>query len=47
MNAAAALVAAGKAEHLRTGVGIAAQSVDSGKAAGKLDALVSFTRSQA
>ena len=47
MNAAAALVAAGKADHLSTGVGIAAQSIDSGKAAGKLDALVRFTGSQA
>src|SRR5262249_20600717 len=46
MNAAAALVAAGKAEHLRTAVGIAARSIDSGKAAGKLDALVRFTRSR-
>ena len=47
MNAAAALVAAGKAEHLRTAVDIAAQSIDSGKAAGKLDALVRFSGSRA
>ena len=47
MNGAAALVAAGKAEHLKTGVVMAAQSIDSGKAAGKLDALVRFTRSRA
>jgi anthranilate phosphoribosyltransferase len=47
MNAAAALVAAGKAERLKTGVGMAAQSIDSGKAAAKLDALVRFTRSRA
>jgi anthranilate phosphoribosyltransferase len=47
MNAAAALVAAGKADHLSTGVGIAAQSIDSGKAAEKLDALVRFTGLQA
>jgi anthranilate phosphoribosyltransferase len=43
MNAAAALVAAGKAEHLRDGVGIAGESIDSGRAAEKLDALIRFT----
>jgi len=47
LNAAAALVAAGKAERLKTGVGLAAQSIDSGKAAAKLDALVRFSRSRA
>jgi anthranilate phosphoribosyltransferase len=44
MNAAAALVAAGKAEHLKAGADLAAQSIDSGSAAKKLEALVSFTR---
>jgi anthranilate phosphoribosyltransferase len=44
MNAAAALVAAGKAEHLRAGADLAAESIDSGSAAKKLEALVSFTR---
>lgn len=45
MNAAAALVAAGKAEQLRQGVQLAAKSVDSGAAAKKLEALVSFSQS--
>ena len=43
LNAAAALVAAGKADHLVDAVALAAQSIDSGAAAGKLDALVRFT----
>jgi anthranilate phosphoribosyltransferase len=43
MNAAAALVAAGKTEHLRGAASMAAASVDSGAAARKLDALVAFT----
>jgi anthranilate phosphoribosyltransferase len=43
MNAAAALVAADRAEHLKAGAAIAAQSIDSGRAAQKLDALVNFT----
>jgi anthranilate phosphoribosyltransferase len=40
MNAAAALVAGGKARDLKEGVGLAAQAVDGGAAARKLDALV-------
>ena len=43
LNAAAALVAAGKAEHLGDALPLAAQSIDSGAAAAKLDALVQFT----
>jgi anthranilate phosphoribosyltransferase len=43
MNAAAALVVAGKAEHLKDAVPIAAESIDSGRATQKLDALVKFT----
>src|SRR5437588_3749093 len=43
MNAAAALIAAGKAEHLSAAVPIAKNSIDSGAAAAKLDALVRFT----
>ena len=43
MNAAAALVAAGKADHLKDGVAIAKESIDSGRASEKLDALVRFT----
>lgn len=44
MNAAAALVAAGKAEHLKDAVAVAAESIDSGKASQKLDALIQFTK---
>jgi anthranilate phosphoribosyltransferase len=43
LNAAAALVAAGRAEHLGEALPLAAQSIDSGAAAAKLDALVRFT----
>jgi anthranilate phosphoribosyltransferase len=43
LNAAAALVAAGRAEHLGDALPLAAQSIDSGAAAAKLDALVQFT----
>lgn len=43
LNAAAALVAAGKAEHLGDALPLAAHSIDSGAAAAKLDALVRFT----
>lgn len=43
LNAAAALVAAGKAEHLGDALPLAARSIDSGAAAAKLDALVKFT----
>ena len=43
MNAAAALVAAGRAEHIAEAVPLAAMSIDSGAAAGKLEALVRFS----
>lgn len=43
LNAAAALVVAGKAEHLAEALPLAAKSIDSGAAAGKLAALVRFT----
>ena len=46
MNAAAALVAAGKTDHLRDALPIAEKSIDSGAARGKLEALVQFTRIQ-
>src|SRR5437868_9637887 len=45
LNAAAALVAAGKADHLVDAVAPAAQAIDSGAAAAKIDALVRFTNS--
>jgi anthranilate phosphoribosyltransferase len=44
LNAAAALVVAGKANHLQDSVAIAAHSIDSGAAVKKLDALVRFTK---
>jgi anthranilate phosphoribosyltransferase len=39
-NAAAALVVAGKAQNLKAGLDLAAQSVDSGEAEGRLDRLI-------
>ncbi|MGZ8400447.1 MAG: anthranilate phosphoribosyltransferase [Methyloceanibacter sp.] len=44
LNAAAALLVAGKAKTLREGVALAAQSIDSGKARGVLEALVKLSR---
>jgi anthranilate phosphoribosyltransferase len=43
LNAAAALVAAGKFDHMGDALPLAAQSIDSGAAAAKLEALVQFT----
>ncbi len=43
-NAAAALVAAGRAADFRDGVDLAARSIDSGSAREKLDAFVAFTQ---
>ena len=43
LNAAAALVAAGRADHLADALPLASKSIDSGAAAGKLEALVRFT----
>jgi len=43
LNAAAALVAAGRADHIGGAIPLAARSIDSGAAAAKLDALASFT----
>ena len=43
MNAAAAFFVSGQAPDLRTGVEMAAESIDSGRAAGKLAELVEFT----
>jgi anthranilate phosphoribosyltransferase len=45
LNSAAALVAAGRADHLAEAVPIAAKSIDSGAAAKKLAALVKFASS--
>jgi anthranilate phosphoribosyltransferase len=43
LNAAAALVAAGKADHIGAAIPLAEKSIDSGAAAGKLEALVQFS----
>ncbi|MBZ5718861.1 MAG: anthranilate phosphoribosyltransferase [Acidobacteriia bacterium] len=43
LNAAAALVAASRADHLADALPLAAQAIDSGEAAEKLNALVKFT----
>jgi anthranilate phosphoribosyltransferase len=47
MNAAAAIVAAGKSGHLPEAAGIAAKSIDAGAALKKLEALIQFTQSRA
>jgi len=44
LNAAAALVAAGRVDHLGDGIPLAVKSIDSGAAAGKLAAMASFTK---
>lgn len=44
INSAAGLVAAGKADTLKQGIQLAEQSIDSGKALEKLNALVTYTR---
>jgi anthranilate phosphoribosyltransferase len=43
LNAAAALVASGKADHLADAIPLAAKAIDSGAAAHKLESLVRFT----
>jgi anthranilate phosphoribosyltransferase len=43
LNAAAALVAAGRGDHIAQTIPLAAQSIDSGAAARKLEKLVRFT----
>jgi len=47
LNAAAALVAAGRADHLRDAVPLAAASIDSGSALAKLEKLITFTAANA
>jgi len=46
LNSAAALVAAGRANHLKDGIPAAALSIDSGAAAARLNALVNFTKGE-
>lgn len=43
LNAAAALVAAGRADHIRDAVPLAAAAIDSGAAVAKLEALINFS----
>jgi anthranilate phosphoribosyltransferase len=43
LNAAAALVAAGSADHLRDAIPLAARAIDSSAALGKLEALIAFS----
>jgi len=47
LNTAAAVVAAGKADHLKDALPLAVRSIDSGAAAQKLEALVRFTNAPA
>jgi len=47
LNSAAALVAAGKAEDIQTGIRLAESSIDTGAALAKLEALARFTRQNA
>jgi anthranilate phosphoribosyltransferase len=47
LNAAATLVAAGRAKHLSDAIPIAVTSIDSGAAAAKLKALLEFTQQRA
>jgi anthranilate phosphoribosyltransferase len=44
INAGAALVTAGKADHLKHGIEMAAAAIDDGKALEKLEALVAYTQ---
>ncbi len=44
LNAAAALIAAGKAENFEEGIGLAKNSIESKKALKKLEALIEYTR---
>ncbi|HXX02648.1 MAG TPA: anthranilate phosphoribosyltransferase [Candidatus Acidoferrales bacterium] len=46
LNAAAALVAAGRAEHIAEGIPLAARSIDSGSAAKKLEGLMRFASTE-
>jgi anthranilate phosphoribosyltransferase len=43
LNAAAALVAAGRIDHIADAIPLASKSIDSGAAAGKLEALARFS----
>jgi anthranilate phosphoribosyltransferase len=46
LNAAAALVVAGRVEDLQSGLGLATESIESGRALGVLDALIATSRDE-
>ena len=46
LNAAAALIVAGKAKDLKEGAAIAAKSIDSGEAEGRLQRLIKVSNEQ-
>jgi anthranilate phosphoribosyltransferase len=46
LNAGAALLVAGKAETLREGVALAAESIDNGKAKSVLEALIKLSHAK-
>jgi anthranilate phosphoribosyltransferase len=46
LNAAAALVAAGRVDDVQSGLALATESIDSGKAVGVLDALIATSRDE-
>ena len=46
LNSAAALWVAGKVDSIADGLGLAAKTIDDGKATTTLDALIAFTNSQ-
>ena len=46
LNAAAALIVAGKAEDLKAGVALAARAIDEGQASAVLDRLIAMTRGE-
>jgi anthranilate phosphoribosyltransferase len=47
LNAAGAIAAAGHADDLREGLGVAAEAIDSGRAAERLERLVAFSQESA
>jgi anthranilate phosphoribosyltransferase len=46
LNAAAALVAAGRVDDVQSGLALATESIDGGKAVGVLDALIATSREE-
>jgi anthranilate phosphoribosyltransferase len=47
LNAAGAIAAAGHADDLREGLGVATEAIDSGRAAERLERLVAFSQESA